>query len=191
MAITLSEQHIIDSVSNWVETFVVGMNLCPFAKRELIKNRIHFQLSDAHTEAELLEELQVELERLSNDDKIETTLLIHPQVLQDFFDYNQFLDYADALLVQQKLDGIYQIASFHPHYQFGGTQACDAENFTNRSPYPILHILREESLANAIDQHPDSDSIPVKNIELMNTLGTEKLSQLLQQCSNPNPPKYH
>jgi hypothetical protein len=169
----------------------VGMNLCPFAKRELIKNRIHFQLSDAHTEAELLEELQVELERLSNDDKIETTLLIHPQVLQDFFDYNQFLDYADALLVQQKLDGIYQIASFHPHYQFGGTQACDAENFTNRSPYPILHILREESLANAIDQYPDSDSIPVKNIELMNTLGTEKLSQLLQQCSNPNPPKYH
>jgi hypothetical protein len=191
MAIILSEQHIIESVSNWVETFVVGMNLCPFAKRELIKNRIHFQLSDAHTEAELLEELQVELERLSSDDKIETTLLIHPQVLQDFFDYNQFLDYADALLVQQKLDGIYQIASFHPHYQFGGTQACDAENFTNRSPYPILHILREESLANAIDQYPDSDSIPVKNIELMNTLGTEKLSQLLQQCSNPNPPKYH
>lgn len=187
----MSDQHIIESIRNWVETFVVGMNLCPFAKRELIKNRIHFQLSQAHTEAELLEEIDIELERLNNDDMIETTLLIHPHVLQDFFDYNQFLDYADALLVQQKLDGIYQIASFHPHYQFGGTKADDAENYSNRSPYPILHILREDSLANAIEQHPDSDSIPTKNIELMNSMGAEKLSQLLQQCSNPRHPIKH
>ena len=180
-----NDEEIIQSVRQWVETFVVGMNLCPFAKRELVKNRVRFVTTAATTAEQLLQVLQTELELLNADPSVETTLLIHPAVLQDFYDFNDFLDCADSLLVDMELEGIYQVASFHPEYQFGGTRSGDAEHYTNRAPYPVLHLLREESLERVIADYPDVDDIPERNIELMNSLGQDKLQALLKSCLKP------
>ena len=182
MAESLEYEEVIGPVRRWVETLVVGLNLCPFAKREWVKNRVRCTVTEATTEEQLLVDLQAELELLNRDDAVETTLLIHPRVLKEFYDYNQFLDYADSLLVQMRLDGVYQIASFHPDYQFGGTEPDDVENYTNRSPYPLLHLIREESLERAISNYPDPDQIPERNIELLNSLGRDKMRALLQAC---------
>jgi hypothetical protein len=178
----LSDDKIVESVRHWVESLVVGMNLCPFAKRELVKGRVRFAVTAAVTEECLLLALQEELVLLNGDPLIETTLLIHPQVLQDFYDYNQFLHCADNLLLQMSMEGIYQIASFHPQYRFGGTECDDAENYTNRSPYPLLHLLREDSLERTIAQFPAVDQIPARNIALMNSLGQRKLQALMLAC---------
>ncbi len=180
----VNDEKIVLAVRQWVDTFVVGMNLCPFAKRELVKNRVRFVTTAATTQEQLLMALQAELELLNADPSIETTLLIHAEVLQDFYDFNDFLDIADSLLVDMELEGIYQVASFHPDYQFGGTEPADAENYTNRSPYPVLHLLREESLERVIADYPDVDDIPERNIALMNNLGPEKLQALLKSCLN-------
>ena len=180
-----NDEEIIQSVRQWVETFVVGMNLCPFAKRELVKNRVRFVTTAATTAEQLLQVLQTELELLNADPSVETTLLIHPAVLQDFYDFNDFLGFADSLLVDMELEGIYQVASFHPDYQFGGTRPGDAENYTNRAPYPVLHLLREESLERVIADYPDVDDIPERNIALMNRLGQDKLEALLNLCLKP------
>lgn len=180
----LQDDRIIAAVQRWVKSFVVDMNLCPFAKRELSSNRVRFASTAAKTEEELLLALQTELELLDSDTAIATTLLIHADALQNFAEYNQFLDYADALLRQTGLEGVYQIASFHPDYRFEGAGPEDAENYTNRSPYPLLHIIREESLARAIAQSTDVDQIPARNIALMNKLGQDKLRALLQACIN-------
>lgn len=177
------------AVRRWVETVVVDLNLCPFAKRELVKNRVRFTVTQAKTEEQLLIALQTELELLSSEPSIETTLLIHPDVLHGFDDYNQFLAYTEELLVQMKMEGVYQIASFHPDYQFAGTESADAENYTNRSPYPMLHLIREESLERAIAAYPDVDNIPLRNTALMNTLGVDRLRQLLQACFDGAKPK--
>ncbi len=180
----VNDEKTIQPVRQWIETMVVGMNLCPFAKRELVKNRVRFVATASTTEEQLLIALQAELELLNTDPSVETTLLIHANILQDFHDYNQFLGYADSLLVEMGLDGIYQIASFHPHYQFDGTNPDDAENYTNRSPYPMLHLIREASLERAIADYPEVDQIPMKNIALMNELGQDKLQALLRSCLN-------
>lgn len=179
-----NDEQVILAVRNWVETLVVGMNLCPFAKRELVKNRVRFVVTAATTEEQLLQVLRAELELLNTDSAIETTLLIHPDVLQNFYDFNDFLHDADSLLVEMEEEGIYQIASFHPDYQFGGTSPRDAENYTNRSPYPVLHLLREDSLERVIADYPNVDDIPQRNIELMNELGRDKLQALLKSCLN-------
>lgn len=179
-----NDEQVILAVRNWVETLVVGMNLCPFAKRELVKNRVRFVVTAATTEEQLLQVLRAELELLNTDSAIETTLLIHPDVLQNFYDFNDFLHDADSLLVEMEEEGIYQIASFHPDYQFGGTSPSDAENYTNRSPYPVLHLLREDSLERVIADYPNVDDIPQRNIELMNELGRDKLQALLKSCLN-------
>ena len=176
----MNHQKIIKVVHHWVETLVVGLNLCPFAKRELINNRVRFTVTEATTEQQLLATLQAELELLNNDQSVETTLLIHPDVLQDFYDYNEFLDYADGLLIQMELDGVYQIASFHPNYQFADTEPDDVENYSNRSPYPLLHLIREQSLERAIANYPDSDQIPQRNVELLKSLGRDKMQALFQ-----------
>ena len=147
---------ITASVRHWVETFVVGLNICPFAGRELRQERIRFVVTSATTEPELLTSLQAELEWLDTHPAIETTLLIHPWVLQDFNDYNQFLETADDLLCAMGVEGIYQLASFHPQYQFAGTAVADVENHTNRSPYPMLHLLREQSIERSIASYPDT-----------------------------------
>mgnify|MGYP003626018886 CR=1 FL=1 len=170
------------AVKRWVESVVVQLNLCPFAKRELAENRVRFTTTPATEEHTLLEAVACELRLLENQASIETTLLIHPHVLQDFAGYNQFLDHAEELLRQMQLEGTYQIAGFHPHYQFAGTAASDAENYTNRAPYPLLHLLREDSLEAAIENHPDTTAIPTRNIALMNQLGEKKLQSLISAC---------
>jgi hypothetical protein len=124
----------------------------------------------------------VELALLSRKPEVETTLLVHPGVLTDFDDYNQFLNFADMVIEQMSLEGVYQIASFHPSYQFAGTKHDDPENYTNRSPYPMLHILRESSLEAVIDVHPNTDEIPMVNIERLRQLGAKHMRQLLSSC---------
>ena len=178
------DEETVRPVRLWVETLVVGMNLCPFAKREMVKNRVRFATTKSTTQEQLLVALQAELELLNSDPSVETTLLIHANVLQDFHDYNRFLGYADSLLVEMELEGIYQIASFHPDYQFDDTMPDDAENYTNRSPYPMLHLIREASLERVIADYPEVDQIPARNIALMNELGQDKLQALLRSCLN-------
>jgi uncharacterized protein len=173
---------IARAVRRWVETMVVGLNLCPFAKRELLHDRVRFAVTDATSEHQLTAALTDELALLERDPSVETTLLIHPWVLEDFSAYNQFLDLADQLLRQLDLEGVYQVASFHPQYQFAGTAPDEAENYTNRSPYPLLHLLREESLERAIEAFGDVEDIPARNIRLMNEMGKEKLRALVQAC---------
>ncbi len=178
----MNETDIINATRKWVEDVVVGYNLCPFAKRELVRNRVRFVVSEAETEDDLLHALHSELQRLDDEPEIETTLLIHPNVLQDFGPYNEFLDAADGLLAYLEMEGVYQIASFHPDYQFEGTEPDAAENYTNRSPFPMLHLLREASLEAAIDSYPDVEGIPHRNIELMEKLGVEKMQNILRSC---------
>ena len=178
----MNNQNIITPTKNWVEKIVVGMNLCPFAKREVVKDRVRYIVSEVTKQDQLLMDLKTELELLNANTNIETTLLIHPNILNDFYDYNDFLSLADALLTDMELDGIYQLASFHPNYQFGGTEFDDAENYTNRSPYQMLHIIREASLEKAVANYPDPENIPERNINLMNKLGTDKMKALLEEC---------
>jgi hypothetical protein len=180
----LQREKIIAIVQQWLETFVVNMNLCPFAKREIANDRLRLILTGATSEAQLLMALQDELELLNADSSVETTLLIHTEVLRSFTDYNQFLHCVDGLLTQMALDGVYQIASFHPDYQFADTSADDAENYTNRSPYPMLHIIREASVERAIAEFPGVEQIPTANIALMNRLGTDRLKALMNTCIN-------
>ncbi len=176
------ESEFIEPVRRWVEQVVIGLNLCPFAKAELLDNRIRFAVSQATSEQQLLADLQTELQRLDRETGVETTLLIHPSVLTDFDGYNQFLDLADGLLRSLQREGIYQIASFHPDYQFAGTEPDDAENYTNRAPYPLLHLLREASLEQAIDNYPGVEQIPQRNIDLLESMGREKMQALLGAC---------
>ncbi|WP_349342726.1 DUF1415 domain-containing protein [Marinobacter sp. MMG032] len=185
----MDETGIITATRKWVEDVVVGYNLCPFAKRELVRNRVRFIVSEATTEDELLQALHSELQRLEDEPEIETTLLIHPGVLQGFGPYNEFLDAADGLLAYLDMEGVYQIASFHPEYQFEGTEPDAAENYTNRSPFPMLHLLREASLEAAIDSYPDVDGIPQRNIELMEQLGAEKMRGILKACLDRSAPE--
>jgi hypothetical protein len=165
----------------WLERAVIGLNLCPFAKAVVAKQQVHFVLSDATTPEALLAELGEELLRLRDTpaEEIDTTLLIHPQVLGDFLDYNDFLDDADALVEALALDGVLQVASFHPDYQFAGSAPDDVENFTNRAPYPILHLLREDSVARAVAAFPDPDAIVERNIETLRGIGVDGWKKLL------------
>ncbi len=180
----MDNDTLINTVRQWVEQLVIGYNLCPFAKRELVRDRVRFVASRAQDEEQLLVDLENELTLLGTDEGIETTLLITPQVLQDFFDFNQFLGRADQRVAQLKLKGVFQIASFHPDYQFGGTEPDDAENYTNKSPYPVLHLLREASLDRAIENYPDAESIPERNIEQLDLMGSDQLRRLLEDCFN-------
>jgi hypothetical protein len=166
---------VIARTKTWVERAVIGLNLCPFAKAEHAHGRIRYVVSQATSEAGLLEDLQRELLHLVDADpaQCETTLLIHPQVLADFLDYNDFLDLADALVEDLELDGTLQVASFHPQYQFAATAADDITNCTNRAPYPTLHLLREASVAKAVASFPDASEIFERNQRTLRELGHE------------------
>ncbi len=165
--------HPIALTRNWLEKAVIGLNLCPFAKSVHAKGQIRWVLSDASTPEALLDELLRELQHLAEADPalVDTTLLIHPQVLQDFHDFNDFLGAAEAALEEMGLDGVLQMASFHPQFQFDGTKADDMGNFTNRSPFPTLHLLREDSIERAVDAFPDAADIYERNIEVLERLG--------------------
>jgi uncharacterized protein len=157
----------------WVERAVVGLNLCPFAKASMVKGQIEYVLCSTADPRALLAELCAQMQRLVAADPalIETTLLIHPNVLGDFADFNDFLDAADAALEDLGLIGVLQIASFHPHYQFEGTEPDDIGNATNRSPYPTLHLLREASVERAAEAFPEAEAIVENNLCTMAALG--------------------
>lgn len=159
----------------WLEKAVIGLNLCPFAKSVHVNQRLRYVVSAATTPEDLLKELAHELLALKrvDPDEIETTLVIHPLVLQDFLDFNDFIGAADALVEDLELDGELQIASFHPRYQFGGTAPEDISNYTNRSPYPTLHILRESSIERAVETMADTDAIYENNMATLEQLGLE------------------
>ncbi len=175
-----TDEEVVQATRNWLEQAVIGLNLCPFAKSVHIKEQIRYVVSRATTTEELLQDLLAELELLAeaNPEKIDTTLLIHPLVMQDFLDYNDFLDVADASLEELDLDGILQIASFHPHYQFEDTELDDIDNFTNRSPFPTLHLLREESIDKAVEAFPDAEEIYERNIKTLRELGHDGWKKL-------------
>jgi hypothetical protein len=159
----------------WLERAVIGLNLCPFAKAVQAKGQVRFVLSDDEAPEALLETLGAELLLLRDapPEDIDTTLIVHPRVLVDFLDYNDFLEQADALVAELGLEGVLQVASFHPDYQFAGTAPDDVENFTNRSPYPTLHLLREDSVARAVEAFPDPDAIVERNVETLRRLGRD------------------
>jgi uncharacterized protein len=173
--------HVIPATVQWLERAVIGLNLCPFAKAVHVKKQIRYVVSAATDDEALREDLVRELELLAQTPaaEIETTLLIHPDVLTDFFDYNNFLDRADATLAELDLTDTIQIASFHPRYQFAGTQQDAIENYTNRSPYPMLHLLREASVTRGVAAFPDAAVIFEGNIEKLRQLGVEGWNEQL------------
>ena len=170
----------VSQTKHWLDAAVIGLNLCPFAKAPASKNEIRYVLSQSRTQSELSGQLAEELALLSASPEIETTLLIHPFVLTDFSEYNLYLDTADDVLDQLELTGEIQIASFHPQYQFAGTEATSPENNTNRSPYPLLHLLREASIEKATQSGQEADAIVERNIKTMNELGHEGWAQLMK-----------
>ena len=186
----------IEQTQHWLEQAVIGLNLCPFAKAVHTKGQIRWVHSPATEVQALMADLVHELQLLAaaDPDAIDTTLLVHPQVLVDFLDYNDFLDLADAALEELGLQGVLQIASCHPQYQFEGTAPDDAENRSNRSPHPTLHLLREDSVERAVAAFPEAESIYERNIETLRALGPEgwaKLGLRIKPGSAPGSPCAH
>lgn len=177
----------IAETRKWLEQIVIGLNLCPFAKAVYVKDQVRFVLSDATTPEALVEELAEELILLRDTpaEQIDTTLIVHPDVLTDFLEYNDFLDNADAAIEALDLQGILQVASFHPQYQFAGVAPDDVSNYTNRAPYPTLHLLREDSVERAVAAFPDPDVIVERNIETLDKLGIEGWTRLLGRNDMP------
>lgn len=170
---------------SWVERVVIGLNLCPFAKAVQARGQVRYRLSAADSEELLLSDLREELALLQSaaPSAIDTTLIVHPGVLQGFLDYNDFLDTADALLVDLGLEGELQIASFHPEYCFAGSAPDDAANYTNRSPFPMLHLLREASVSRAVTAFPDAAQIYERNIETLRALAPHAIERLLSDST--------
>lgn len=169
----VSSQVVMEDTRIWLERAVIGLNLCPFAKGVHVKGQIHYAVSGAQTLQDLLQDLVIELKALQSLDAVvrDTTLLIAPECLADFLDFNDFLALADQALVDLELDGILQIAGLHPQFQFAGTAVDDITNYTNRSPYPTLHLLREDSIDRAVAAFPEAETIFEKNMETMTELG--------------------
>jgi hypothetical protein len=173
----------------WVERVVIGLSLCPFAKAVHAKDQIRYVVSEAADVDALLAELHDEMVRLVDTDAavLDTTLLIHPQVLNDFVDYNEFLGAADELLGQLGYEGVLQVAGFHPQFQFAGTAADDVSNATNRSPYPTLHLLREDSVDRAVAAFPEAEAIYGRNIRTLEELGDKGWAELQARCKADAP----
>ena len=174
------DDNVVALTRAWVAEAVIGLNLCPFAKAVYVKEQIRYVVSHADDEAGLAQQLLEELQHLQAADPelLDTTLLIHPRVLQDFYDYNNFLDVADQVLEDAELDGVIQIASFHPQYQFADALPDDIDNYTNRSPFPVLHLLRESSIDRAVAAFPEASAIFERNIATMRDLGLNGWNRL-------------
>jgi hypothetical protein len=177
----MNTEDPIARTRRWLERAVIGLNLCPFAKAVTVKDQVRFVLSDATTPEALLAQLGEELLFLRDADPehVDTTLIVHPDVLRDFLDYNDFLGEADGLVESLELEGILQVASFHPDYHFADSDPDDVENYTNRSPYPTLHLLREDSVSKAVAAFPDPDVIVERNIATLRALGADGWRKLL------------
>ena len=173
----------LDDTRVWLEKAVIGLNLCPFAKAVHTKGQIRWVLSAAQEPGALLQDLVRELQLLAQADPeaVATTVLVHPQVMQDFLDFNDFLDVADAALEDLQLDGVLQIASFHPQFQFEGTEPDDMGNCSNRAPWPTLHLLREDGIEQAVAAFPEPEAIFEKNIATLQALGPEGWERLLKR----------
>lgn len=171
----MDEAAVIAAMREWVEKAVLGLNLCPFAKAVYVRNQVRFVVSRAPHLDGLLEDLDRELDFLAAADptEVDTTLLIHPTLLPDFLDFNDFLEIAEAAVGEHGLDGVIQIASFHPRFQFEGTSPDDIGNYTNRAPFPTLHLLREASIARGAAAFPEAETIYQRNIETLQALGIE------------------
>jgi hypothetical protein len=171
----------IAATKHWLIQAVIGLNLCPFARAVHVKEQIRWVESRARDAQGLREDLVHELRFLAaaNPEVVDTTLLIHPQALNDFLDYNNFLDAADATLESLGLAGVLQVASFHPDYRFEGTGSDDVGNLSNRSPYPMLHLLREDSVSRAVAAFPDAAAIYVRNVDTLRRLGTQGWRRLM------------
>ncbi len=185
----MTEQLIIKSTQTWLNSFIIAFNICPFAQREQHRNSIRYQVESATQLETVLEKLIMECHYLDMHPETETTLLILPAGFDDFDDYLDMLALAEQLLIEQAYEGIYQLASFHPNYCFDTTdpieQEQDPANYTNRSPYPMLHIIRETSIERAVSKHPNPERIPENNIKLTRELGLKKLQVLLAGCYQP------
>lgn len=180
---------VTDHTRQWLEKAVIGLNLCPFAKAPHVKNLVRISVSQAHHLDGFLEDLDRELQLLGDTpaDELETTLLVHPTLFPDFDTFNQMLDIADAAVVDNGLEGIVQIAPFHPDFQFEGTDSDDIGNYTNRSPYPTLHLIREDSIAKAAQAFPDASAIFERNIALLEEMGHEGWDKLdIPRCPFPH-----
>jgi hypothetical protein len=168
----MNDEDVIAATRRWLEKAVIGLNLCPFAKAVTVKNQVRFAVSRASHLDGLLEDLDRELDFLAavDPEAVDTTLLIHPTLLPDFLDFNDFMQLAEAAVGEHGLDGVIQIASFHPAFQFEGTAPDDIGNFTNRAPFPTLHLLREASIERAVAAFPEAETIYQRNIETLENL---------------------
>ena len=171
----------VQQTTHWIESFVIKLNLCPFAKREMDKGSVRIQASTAQKTKQALLELSDEFARLDSTTAIETTFLIFPSFLNDFFDYLDFVDEAESILFTAGYEGVYQLATFHPLYCFTDVEMDDVTNYTNRSPYPMLHILREDSLDKAIEYYGDTDEIPENNQRCLRNLGLDEVKKIINK----------
>jgi len=177
---------VLAATRRWLELAVIGLNLCPFAKAVYVKDQVRIVSTDTTSPEQLLAQLGEELLHLRDTpaEQTDTTLLVHPHVLQDFLDYNDFLDQADALVEALELDGVLQVASFHPDYRFADSAPDDIENYSNRAPWPILHLLREDSVGRAVDAYPDADVIVERNYATLRQLGHDGWRRLFEGGSS-------
>ena len=167
------EEQVLEKTRHWLEAAVIGLNLCPFAKAVYVKNQVRLVVSKARHADDLLEELDRELDLLvaTPASEIDTTLLIHPTLFEDFLDFNDFLEVAEGVVDEHELEGVIQLASFHPQFPFDGTELEDISNYTNRAPFAILHLLREGSVERALEAFPQADAIFEANIATLEKLG--------------------
>ena len=178
----MQKETIIQHTINWVKSVVIGLNFCPFAAKTVIQNSIRYSVLQPKSLSETLDQLHQELELLDTDNSIETTLVIFPENYMDFQEYLSLVKKAEKLLTKLNYDGIYQIVSFHPDYCFAGSDNDDAANYTNRSPYPMLHLLREESLSKALATFKNPESIPERNVNLAREKGLKYMQVLRAAC---------
>jgi hypothetical protein len=180
--VNIPDALVIERCRRWVETVIVGLNFCPFAKPVVEAGRLDYVVVNEHLFEPCLLALGDELQRLSESSAIESSLVIYPNGFESFDDYLELVAIADALIEDQGYEGVFQLASFHPDYCFEGQGEDDAANYTNRSPYPILHILREDNVEKALENFPNPDKIPEKNIAFARAQGLEKMQALLDAC---------
>ncbi|MBS1613080.1 MAG: DUF1415 domain-containing protein [Bacteroidetes bacterium] len=175
-------QTLIDNTKKWIQDVVIGCNFCPFAAKEVKQGTVRYHVEEDDDLNACLQVFLNECELLDTNPEIETTIIILPIGFDEFEDYLDLVECAEEILEENGYEGTYQVATFHPNYCFEGEEADDASNFTNRSPYPMLHILREESVERALERYPDAEGIPQRNIDFARTKGSAYMKMLRDAC---------